>query len=112
MSDEKPGRKTMCRKRIARKIQPKNFESVDISVECEDEIEWTTMAERDSKLKKLTELITIEFQDTFKKVCDELGLENKPAFGKRFVEGDTKPEQETSKQPSVDNELGSFADKL
>lgn len=118
MADEKI-KKTHARKKIGRKIQPRQFESVDISIECEDEIEWTTIEERQKKLEKLTKLALIDFQDTFQKVCEELGVEDKRAFGKRYVgeySGSTpktgeKPE--SSKQDNKDDDdMESFFDGL
>jgi len=123
MSEEKPVRKTLCRKRISRKVQPKQFESVDISVETEDEIEWSTMEEREHKLKKHNELCIKEFQETFEAVCQELGLTDKKAFGKRYVFDDQEqplPQPKTKPKPNlnsktgqeVEDNLGSFADSL
>ena len=72
--------KTSATKRIGRKIQPRQFESVDISIECQDEIEWSTIDERSAKLTKLTNLAINDFNETFAQVCEALGIEDKRAF--------------------------------
>lgn len=70
--------KTQCRKRIGRKIQPKRFESLEISCEYEDEIEWKTPAERQKLLDQLTEKALEDYEKSFNAICEQLGVEDKP----------------------------------
>ena len=86
--------KTFIRKRIGRKIQPKQFESLDISVEAEDEITWSSVDEREKKSGKMTQLVLRDYQETFDQVCVALGLQEKRAF----VHGSSKPQ---SAQPEA-----------
>ncbi len=68
---------TVCRKRIGRKIQPKQFESLEIICEFEDTIVWDDVEDRQKKLDKLTELALIDYKKTFGRVSESLGLEEK-----------------------------------
>ena len=70
---------TKIRKGITRTIQPKQFESLQISVAYEDTISWDTKAERDKALANATELALADFEDTFDTVCEELGVKDKSA---------------------------------
>ena len=73
-------RKTKIRKEIARNVQTKQFESLRVSIEVEEEIEWSTLAEKEAKHQKVTEIAIKDFQQTFDAVMDELKLTYKPAI--------------------------------
>lgn len=70
---------TKVRKGVGRKIQPKQFESLEISVAYEDVINWDTVEERQEKLDKISELAIIDFEKTFDRVCEELKVTPKTA---------------------------------
>ena len=65
---------TKVRKGVGRKIQPKQFESLEVTVAYEDTIVWDTVEERQTKLDKISELAIIDFEKTFDRVCEELGV--------------------------------------
>ena len=73
-------KKTIVSRRISRKIQTKQYESAEITIECQDEIEWTSVEDRQSKLRKVTQLAILDFQETYVSVCEALGIEKKTAF--------------------------------
>ena len=70
--------KTRCFKRIGRKIQPKQFESLEVTCEYEDEIVWVDNVERQKKLDNLTNLALIDFDRSMQIVCESLGVEHRP----------------------------------
>ena len=99
------------RKKIGRKIQPKQFHSVEISIEAEDEIEWSDMAERQKKLDQLTALAIEDYERTFKEVCEALQVQEKKAFVKHRVLSDSPtgtPDSASGNQVPTDSEMGLF----
>lgn len=70
--------KTRCFKRIGRKIQPKQFESLEVTCEYEDEVVWTDNVDRQQKLDNLTNLALIDFDRSMQIVCESLGVEHRP----------------------------------
>lgn len=70
-------RKSIISRRIGRKIQTAPFESLEVAIEVEDEIEWDTMEERDSKMANHLHLATSEFHRSFDFACSALGLSEK-----------------------------------
>ncbi len=93
---------TVVSRRIARKIQTRQYESADIEIECKDTIEWTSLEERQIKLRNLTQLAIIDFQETFVEVCNALGIEQKTAFIKS---NKSKPDEDkkTIKKDKVED---------
>ena len=77
---EKKINKTIATKRIGRKIQPRSFESAEIMIETQDEIEWSTIEEREEGLANLTKLAIADFDETYAEVSRVLGIEEKKAF--------------------------------
>jgi len=69
---------TKVRKRIGRTIQPQSFESLQVSVEYEDVIEWDTIEKRQKKLDDHLQLVIYDFQRSFERICKELKLQEKP----------------------------------
>jgi hypothetical protein len=76
--EQKVQNKTRCFKRIGRKIQPKQFESLEVTCEYEDVVTWSDMDERQKKLEMLTQLAMIDFERSMSAVCEGLGVEHKP----------------------------------
>lgn len=87
-------KRTTATKRIGRKIQTKQFESLDISIECTDEIEWETLEERNKKLDQLTKLAINDFDETFGQVCKAVDVSEKRAFVHA-----PKPEAKSEEKP-------------
>lgn len=99
-------RKTVTRRRISRKIQPAQFESLEISVEVEDEFEWSTFQERDDKLSKHTKMVLDDFNHSFVTVCNALGItSHKALIAYKDAHGNTKT-------GAVKDDLDTFADEL
>ena len=71
-------RKSIVTKGISRLIQTKDFENVRIDVNIQEEIEWDAPAERIEKSQKVTKLLMLDFQETYAKALQELGLAAKP----------------------------------
>ena len=65
-------KKSIIKKTIHRKIQTAPYESLDINVDIEEEIEWETAEERMSKTKKVTQVLIMDFLQTYEKVVTEL----------------------------------------
>ncbi len=65
------------RKTINRKIQTASFEQLDVNVEIEEEIEWTTPKERMEKTDKITKVLVIDFMRTFNKTLEQLKIDRK-----------------------------------
>lgn len=80
-------RTTTASRRIGRKIQTQRFESLEVSIEVQDEIEWDTMEERQVKLTKLTNLSLMDFEDCFNTVCNSLGLDERANVTRTLEDG-------------------------
>jgi hypothetical protein len=65
-------KKSIIKKSISRKLQTAKFESVDIFVEIEEEIDWETIEERMDKTKKISSILVLDFASTLDKVMEEL----------------------------------------
>ena len=75
------------KKSIFRKIQTAKFEQVDINLEIEEEIEWKDIEDRMKKTNQITQVLLLDFIQTYNKVVEELKVDRKLATG-------TKPEPE------------------
>ena len=67
-------------KRVARKINTAKFETLEVYVDIEEEIEWKTIEERSVKTEQITKLVLMDFKNTLKQVITELKLEKKNAL--------------------------------
>jgi len=72
-------RKSVIRKKIGRKIQTKQFESLEVYVDIEEEIEWGDIKERDKKTKAINKILINDYKDTLKTILKELKLEKNKA---------------------------------
>lgn len=72
MSDESPIRKSVIRKVITRKYNTAKYETMDITVDHQHEIEWDSISTLKIKSNNLTTLVVQDFDDTAKRVIDEL----------------------------------------
>ena len=79
-------RKTKVTKSIKRIYNVAQFESLVIEVTQEDEIEWETLEERQSKCGSMTQLLVDDFGSTRRDVMTELNAsENKAYFTKALA---------------------------
>jgi len=76
-------KKSIVKKSIFRKIQTAKFEQVDINIEVEEEIEWENAKERMKKTDQVTQMLLLDFIQTFNKVVGELGVDRQLATGTR-----------------------------
>jgi len=74
--------KSKIRKSISRKISTAQYESVDVFIEIEDEIEWETPQERLDKSENYTKLMVVDFIKTLDKVATALNVDKKVAVVK------------------------------
>lgn len=84
-------RKSIIRKKIGRKIQTKQFESLDIYVDIEEEIEWINKKERDKKTEAVTKILVEDYKKTADQVLKDLKLSHNKASVKAQSE---EPSQE------------------
>ena len=70
--------------RIIRRVHNiAKYESIDITVSSEDEIEFADLKEREKKCSNLTALLVQDMERTEKQVFSELRIEPKKAFGNK-----------------------------
>lgn len=86
-------RKSIIRKGIQRTVSTAKYESIVIHDEIEEEIEWSTLPERDKKIKNWETILVSNFKTLFDRVLTELSLAPKKAYFKNAVEEkDYRPE--------------------
>ena len=69
-------RKSVIRKSITRKYNTAKYETMDITVDHQHEIEWESIDNLKKKSNNLTTLVVQDFDDTQKRVFDELKTAN------------------------------------
>lgn len=79
-------RKSIIRKSIQRTLSTGKFETIVIQDGIEEEIEWTTLDERQKKLKNWETLLIQGFKQSHDRILDELSLSHKKAFFKNNLE--------------------------
>ncbi|HUS49890.1 MAG TPA: hypothetical protein VMZ91_06975 [Candidatus Paceibacterota bacterium] len=67
-------RKSIIRKKIGRKIQTKMYESLDVNVEIEEEIEWSDLKERQQKTDGISKILIKDYKKTMTQVLEDLKL--------------------------------------
>lgn len=82
MSDEKKSkiRKSLVSRAIKRTIQTAQYESLVIEVGIEEEIEWTTLSERQKKIDNWTTLLLQDFKQSSDRIITDLGFTHKKAY--------------------------------
>jgi len=86
-SDQDKPRKSIIRKSIQRTLTTAKFENIVIHDEIEEEIEWSSLKERQSKIDNWnTILIQNLLRQTHDKVMEELNLAQKKAYFKNNLE--------------------------
>jgi len=70
-------KKSKIRKSITRKISTKEYESLDITVDIEEEIEWKKPKERGEKTENISKVLLLDFANTFNAVTKQLGLKKR-----------------------------------
>ena len=67
-------RKSIIKKKIGRKIQTKIYESLDVNVEIEEEIEWSDLKERQQKTDGISKILIKDYKETMTQVLKDLKL--------------------------------------
>lgn len=84
-------RKSRIHKGIQRTLNTAKFESIVIQDFIEEDIEWSSLEERDRKVQNWETLLVNRFKQFHDQVMRELGLEHKVAYFKDN-ETDYRPE--------------------
>ena len=72
-------KKSTIKKSITRKISTAPYETLDVHVEIQEEVEWEKMDERMKKTDAISKILLIDFAKTLNQVADELGVNKKIA---------------------------------
>jgi len=91
MSAEQQIRKSTITKSITRKYNVARFETLDVMIQHEHEIEWDSIATLKSKSNNITTLIREDFEDTANRVLTELQLNGYKAFVTNTQENNKRP---------------------
>jgi hypothetical protein len=67
-------RKSVLTKSIRRTFNLGNFQSLEISLSTQEEVEWTDIKEREEKSSKVTKILLKDFEKTKDEVFVQLGL--------------------------------------
>jgi len=88
--------KTVVRKWATRKIKTADFESIDVSSDITEEIEWKTEAEREAKLKHIGDVLSADMGTTVDQVLVALNLKE-ASVEKDTTEAAPAKQKKTSK---------------
>lgn len=82
MNNEKKAktRRSLINRAIKRTIQTAQFESLVIEVSIEEEIEWSTLSERQKKIDNWTTLLLQDFKQSADRIIADLGFTHKKAY--------------------------------
>ena len=72
-------KKSIIKKSISRKISTAPYETLDIHVEIEEEVEWEKMDDRMKKTDAISKILLIDFAKTLNQVTEELTVNKKIA---------------------------------
>lgn len=86
-------RQSLIRKGISRTVQTAKFESIVIYDHIEEVVEWTTVQERQQKIRNWDTVLVNSYKQTYNDILNELGLSHKQAHFKDAPE----------KEPVVDD---------
>lgn len=95
-AEPKKIRKSRITKLIQRTLNTAKFESIVISVSLDEEIEWSTLEERDFKANNWNMILLKDFKETQEKVLEELGLSVKKAYFKTLADKDDRSDNDHS----------------
>lgn len=72
-------KKSIIKKSITRKICTAPYETLDVHIEIQEEVEWEKMDERMKKTDAISKILLIDFAKTLNQVADELKVNKKVA---------------------------------
>ncbi len=85
-TDSKPNRKGRLQMGLQRTLSTEKFQTIVIHYELDEEIEWNTLTERETKVMNWQTVLTREFKEIHDRVLGELGLERKQAYCKNSAD--------------------------
>ena len=94
MSEEKEKRKSKISKSVRRIYNVAQYESLELVINYEEEIDWDTIKERQQKSKNITSLLLDDFKNTRKEVFEELNESEKKAYFKNALKSMKATEDE------------------
>ena len=72
-------KKSIIKKSITRKLSTAQYETLDVHVEVEEEVEWDTVEERMRKSDNISKILVIDFVNTLTKSLQQMNLDKKLA---------------------------------
>jgi len=96
-------RKSKIRKGISRTLSTAKFESIVIHTEIEEEIEWTSLEERQKKERNWEMLLVQDFKVLHDKILEDLNLSHKRAYFRDHLDTDARPEVHSQVASAEDN---------
>lgn len=86
-------RKGRIRMGVQRTLSTAKFESIVIHYEIDEEISWSSLAERQKKVKNWETVLLQEFQSSHDRILEELKLSHKKAYFVNHLDNkDYRPE--------------------
>ncbi len=85
-SPDRRMRRGRIQRQIQRTLNTAKFESIVITVGFDEEIEWSTLEERDRKVKNWETVLLKDFKESHDRILDELNLSHKKAYFKNNLE--------------------------
>jgi len=79
---EEKKRRSIIKKAIRRTISTAAYETLVIEDGFEEEIEWSSLAERSKKIDNWTTVLLTQYKQSHDRILTELGFEHKKAFFK------------------------------
>ena len=81
-NEAKKTRKSKIVRGIKRTLSTAQFETLVIEIGFEEEIEWTTLSERQKKIDNWNALLIKDFKESSDRILQELGITHKKAYFK------------------------------
>jgi len=78
--ESKKTRRSSITRAVKRTIQTAPYESLVIEVGIEEEIEWTTLSERQEKIDNWTTVLLKDFKQSSDRIMGDLGFTHKKAY--------------------------------
>lgn len=81
-NEAKKTRKSKIVRGLKRTLSTAQFETLVIEIGFEEEIEWTTLSERQKKIDNWNALLIKDFKESSDRILQELGITHKKAYFK------------------------------
>ena len=104
MSNGQKMRKSVIHRGIKRTLSTAQYETLVIEIGFEEEIEWATLKDRQSKIDNWTTLLLQDFKQASDRILSELGITHKKAYFKNpSEETQAKYQKQAQAQASVED---------